>query len=81
MTSARIRFDPEPIAAAIPPSKRGYVEAATEPARPGQIRLWLHGDDSPAAPRSILLTHADIRRLCAVLHRMMQPADTPRRPS
>ncbi len=74
VTGGRIRFDPEPVTSAIPPSQRGYIEAAPEPGHPGQIRVWLHGDGSPGMPpRSILLTRADVRRLCAVLHRLTQP--------
>ena len=74
MTGGRIRFDPEPITAAIPPSLRGYLEAASEPGHPDQGRVWLHGDGSPARPpRFILLTPADIRRLCAVLSRLTRP--------
>ena len=68
----RSRFQPEPIPAAIPPSKRGYVEAAPEPGRPGQSRVWLHGDSSPGKPSSILLTREDIRRLCWFLYRLAE---------
>ncbi len=74
MTGGRIRFDPEPVTAAIPPSQRGYLEAGPGPGRPGRVRVWLHGDGSPARPpRSILLTHADARRLRAVLYRLTEP--------
>ena len=66
----RSRFQPEPIPSAIPPSLRGYLEAAPEPGRAGQSRMWLHGDGSPDKPSSILLTGEDIRRLCWFLHRM-----------
>jgi hypothetical protein len=69
---SRIRFNPEPITVAIPPSERGYIEAAAEAGHPGYVRVWLHGDGSPGRPRSILLTHADVRRLCAVLYRLAQ---------
>lgn len=68
---ARIRFTPEPITTAIPPSQRGWIEATPEADRPGQFRVWLHGDGAPARPRSLLLTAADIRRLCAFLYRML----------
>jgi hypothetical protein len=65
-------FQPEPIPAAIPPSERGYIEAAPEPGRAGRSGLWLYGDGSPDMPRSILLTHEDIRRLCWFLRRLAE---------
>jgi hypothetical protein len=68
----RSRFQPEPIPAAIPPSMRGYVEAAPELGRPGQSRVWLHGDNSPGKTSSILLTREDIRRLCWFLYRVAE---------
>ena len=68
----RSRFQPEPIPSAIPPSLRGYLEAAPEPGRAGQSRMWLHGDGSPDKPSSILLTREDIRRLCWFLHRLAE---------
>jgi hypothetical protein len=67
MNGNRISYRPEPIPAAIPPSMRGYFEAAPEPARPGMFRVWLHGDCSQTRPRSILLTRSDIRRFCSAL--------------
>jgi hypothetical protein len=58
---------PEPIAAAIPASERGYFEAAPEPTRPGRFRPWLYGDGSRLRPRSILLTLRDVHGLRAFL--------------
>ncbi len=69
----RLRFTPEPVTA-VPPSQRGWLEAAPEPDRPGQVRVWLHGDGAPDRPRSLLLTAADIRRLCGFLSRMLPEA-------
>ena len=69
---SRSRFQPEPIPAAIPTSTRGYVEAAPQPNRAGQFRVWLHGDDSPGRPSSILLTRGDIGRLCWFLQRLAE---------
>jgi len=77
VTGNRIRFDPEPITWHVPPSQRGHLEAAPEQGHLGLIRVWLVGDESAAAPRSLVLTHADIRRLCAVLHRLIQAGQTP----
>ena len=68
----RSRFLPEPIPVAVPPSERGYIEAAAEPGRVGKSRLWLHGDGSPDKPSSILLTREDLRRLCWFLHRLAE---------
>lgn len=68
----RSRFQPEPIPAAIPPSKRGHIEAAPEPGRAGQSRVWLYGDGSPDKPSSILLTREDLRRLCWFLHKLAE---------
>jgi len=67
MTDTRSKFRPEPIPAAIPASERGYFAVAPEPARPGQVRLWLYGDGNRARPRSILLTRRDVRGLRAFL--------------
>jgi len=67
MTGNRSTFRPEPIPAAIPASERGYLEAAPEPARPGQFRLWLYGDGNRLRPRSILLTLRDVHGLRAFL--------------
>jgi hypothetical protein len=64
MTGHRGTFRPEPIPAAIPASERGYFEAAPEPARAGQWRLWLYGDGSQGKrPSRILLTVRDVRGL------------------
>jgi hypothetical protein len=71
---ARLRFTPEPVTTAVPPSQRGWIEAAPEPGRAGQYRLWLHGDGATDRPRSLLVTAADIRRLCAFLHRLLPDA-------
>jgi hypothetical protein len=68
----RRRFQPEAIPAAIPPSKRGYIEAAPEPGRAGMSRVWLHGDGSPDQSSSILVTREDLRRLCWFLHRLAE---------
>jgi hypothetical protein len=68
----RSRFQPEPIPAATPTSTRGYFEAALQPGRPGQFRVWLHGDGNPDKPSSVLLTSQDIRRLCWFLHRLAE---------
>jgi hypothetical protein len=67
MTGNRGTFRPEAILGAIPPSMRGYFEAAPEPGRPGQFRVWLYGDGSRGKPRSILLTRRDLRGLCVFL--------------
>ena len=68
----RSRFQPEPIPAAVPASTRGYIEAAPQPNRAGQFRVWLRGDDSPGRPSSILLTRGDIGRLCWFLQRLAE---------
>jgi hypothetical protein len=44
MTGHRDTFRPEALPATIPASERGHFEAAPEPGRPGQVRLWLTGD-------------------------------------
>jgi hypothetical protein len=77
----RSRFQPEPIPAAVPTSTRGYIEAAPQPNRAGQFRVWLRGDDSPGRPSSILLTRGDIGRLCWFLHRLADSPQMPREPS
>jgi len=73
--TARIRFTPEPVTWHVPPSLRGWLEFGPEPEHPQLTRVWLKGDDSNAAPRSLVLTHADIRRMCATLHRMLPPPE------
>jgi hypothetical protein len=72
----RRRFQPEPIPAAVPGSLRGYFEAAPEPGRPGQIRVWLHGDGSRSKHSVIVLTHRDIRGLCWFLYRLTEAPET-----
>lgn len=74
--SDRTHFDPEPITWHVPPSLRGWLEFAPEPGHPQLIRIWLKGDGSDAAPRSVVLSRADIRRLCAILHRMPPAPET-----
>jgi hypothetical protein len=71
MTVGRIHFAPEPITWHVPPSLRGWLEFSPVPEHPQLIRMWLKADTSTAAPRSVVLSHADIRRLCATLHRML----------
>jgi hypothetical protein len=73
--SDRIRFAPEPISWHVPPSLRGWLEFGPEPDHPQLTRIWLKGDASTAAPRSITLSHADVRRLCATLHRTLPPPE------
>jgi hypothetical protein len=68
----RSRFQPEPIPAAVPASTRGYIEAAPQPDRAGQFRVWLRGDGSPGRPSTIPLTRGDIGRLCWFLHRLAE---------
>jgi hypothetical protein len=75
----RTRFTPEPMTWHVPPSQRGWLEFGPEPEHPQLIRIWLKADASNTAPRSVVLSHADIRRLCATLHRML-PAPEPRTP-
>lgn len=71
----RIRFRPEPVTWHVPPSLRGWLEFGPEPGHPQLTRIWLKGDASSAAPRSLVLTCADIRRMCATLHRMLPPPE------
>lgn len=70
----RITFCPEPMTSDIPPSMRGWIQLAPEPARPGHYRIWLRGDNAFGEPRSILLTAADVRRLREVLGQMLEAA-------
>jgi hypothetical protein len=61
MTGHRDTFRPQALPATIPASERGHFEAAPEPGRPGQVRLWLYGDGGQGKPRSIVLTRRDLR--------------------
>jgi hypothetical protein len=72
----RIRFTPEPLTWHVPPSQRGWLEFGPKPEHPQLTRIWLKADASSAAPRSLVLTHADIRRLCVTLHRILPTPET-----
>jgi hypothetical protein len=75
MTGHRGTFKPEAISATIPASERGHFEAAPEPGRPGQFRLWLYGDGSQGKPRSIVLTRRDVRSFMMFLHQLAEPPE------
>jgi hypothetical protein len=70
MTGHRDTFQPAALPATIPASERGHFEAASEPGRPGQVRLWLYGDGSQGKPRSIVLTRRDLRGFILYLDRL-----------
>jgi hypothetical protein len=72
MTGHRDTFRPEALPATIPASERGHFEAAPEPGRPGQVRLWLYGDGGQGKPRSIVLTRRDLRGFMMFLHRLAE---------
>jgi hypothetical protein len=57
---------------------RGYIEAAPEPGRADQFRLWLYGDCSQGGPRSILLTRRDVRGLYMFLRQLAKPPEVTR---
>jgi hypothetical protein len=77
MTGHRDTFRPEALPATIPASERGHFEAAPEPGRPGQVRLWLYGDGGQGKPRSIVLTRRDLRGFILYLGRLANaPAAT-----
>ena len=69
---ARVRFTPEPITSAVPPSQRGHVEVAPERHHRSLLRLWLYPDGPSGLPASLVLSHTDVRRLCGVLIRQLQ---------
>jgi hypothetical protein len=76
--TGRARFTPAPITWHVPPSQRGHIEAAPERHHPRLVRLWVYPDGPGESPASLVLTHADIRRLCAVLIRLLPPPEVPR---
>jgi hypothetical protein len=75
MTGHRDIFRPGAIPAMIPASERGRFEAAPEPGRPGQFRLWLYGDGCQGKPRSIVLTRRDLRGLILFMHQLAEPPE------
>jgi hypothetical protein len=67
----RVRFLPEPITWHVPPSQRGYIELAPEQGHRRLIQFRLYPDGPADSPSSLVLTRADIRRLTAVLARLV----------